>query len=282
MMIPEPTYIGKVRDVYDLGESLLISSSDRISAFDCVFDEIIPDKGKILNRISNLWFNAFPEIENHLLETRYEEFPKPFNSLDFRDRAVLVKKCKRIDFECVVRGYVSGSLWKEYKNNHTLNFTPTTENYKESQKLSEPIFTPAIKNDSGHDENISESRMRELIGMDLFKILKEKSMFIYSRAYEKLLAKGIILCDTKFEFGIYDNRVLLIDELLTPDSSRYWDLENYREGISPPSYDKQILRNYLETTTWNKEPPPPKLPKDIINKIINKYKEMEEKIISCI
>jgi phosphoribosylaminoimidazole-succinocarboxamide synthase len=280
-MSREPNYIGKVRDVYDLGDALLLVSSDRISAFDCVFSEKVPEKGKILNRISNQWFHFFNKIPNHILETDHKKFPIPFQSEEFKDRAVLVQKCKRIDYECVVRGYIAGSLWKEYKNNGTLNFEKTDLKLKESQKLPEPIFTPAVKNDSGHDENISEAELKRRIGENLFNKLKETSLILYTEASTRMKNEGIILCDTKFEFGIYKDEVLLIDEVLTPDSSRYWDESSYREGSSPPSYDKQILRDYLESTEWNKEPPAPSLPKVIIEKIVNKYKEIETKIYSC-
>lgn len=280
-MLP-PDYTGKVRNVYNLGEKLLLVSTDRISAFDCVFAEPVPEKGKILNRISNRWFQAFPEIENHLLETNWTEFPGPFRSAEFEDRAVLVRNCKRIDFECVVRGYISGSLYKEYKKFGTIGFLPTGKDYLESERLENSLFTPAIKNDIGHDENISEEEMRNRVGVELFSILKSKSIYLYETARKKLESVGIILCDTKFEFGFYENRVILIDELLTPDSSRYWDAGEYEVGISPPSFDKQILRNYLESTGWNKEPPVPALPNDIIDKIRNKYKEIEQKINLCI
>jgi phosphoribosylaminoimidazole-succinocarboxamide synthase len=281
-MSREPNYIGKVRDVYDLGDELLLVSSDRISAFDCVFSEKVPEKGKILNRISNQWFHFFNKIPNHVLETDHKKFPSPFQSEEFKDRAVLVQKCKRIDYECVVRGYIAGSLWKEYKNNGTLNFEKTDLKLKESQKLPEPLFTPAVKNDSGHDENISEAELKRRIGENLFNILKETSLILYTEASKRMKNAGIILCDTKFEFGIYKDKVLLIDEVLTPDSSRYWDESTYREGLSPPSYDKQILRDYLESTGWNKEPPAPSLPEIIIEKVVNKYKEIETKIYSCI
>jgi phosphoribosylaminoimidazole-succinocarboxamide synthase len=277
----EPYYKGKVRDVYDLGTSLLLSSSDRISAFDCVFTELVPEKGKILNRISNHWFKTLSSIPNHILETDYSKFPYPYHTEDFKDRAVLVRKCKRIDYECVVRGYIAGSLWKEYKNNRTLNFEKTDMEFKESQKLPTPLFTPAVKNDSGHDENISEAEFKKRVGENLFNKLKESSLYLYNEASKRMKNVGIILCDTKFEFGIYEEEVLLIDEVLTPDSSRYWEESTYREGISPPSYDKQILRDYLETTGWNKEPPAPSLPSAIIEKIVNKYKEIEAKIYSC-
>ncbi|MCB1143384.1 MAG: phosphoribosylaminoimidazolesuccinocarboxamide synthase [Leptospiraceae bacterium] len=278
----EPFYRGKVRDIYKIGNTLLLCNSDRISAFDCIFKEEISGKGAILNRISNLWFSVFSHIPNHLLETEYQNFPTPFNSEEYRDRSVLVRQCQRIDFECVVRGYVSGSAWKEYKTHGTIAGVSYRQGLKESEKLPEPIFTPAVKNDTGHDENISEAEMEKRIGRELFLKLKNYSLELYSTAALKTEKVGILLCDTKFEFGILDGEVTLIDELLTPDSSRYWDASEYKLGISPPSYDKQILRNYLESINWNKEPPPPSLPISIQNEIIQKYKEIEEKLNLCI
>ncbi len=277
----QPSYVGKVRDVYDLGDTLMVSSSDRISAFDCVFSEQIPEKGKILNSISNRWFSTFSSIPNHILETDFKKFPPPFQREEFGGRGVLVRKCQRIDYECVVRGYIAGSLWKEYKANQTLHFEKTDLHLVESQKLPSTLFTPAIKKDSGHDENISERELKEKIGEELFQKLKSTSIYLYEEASKRLLNVGIILCDTKFEFGLFNKEVVLIDEILTPDSSRYWDAETYQEGISPPSFDKQILRDYLENIGWNKEPPTPKLPQELIIKIINKYKEIEAKITSC-
>ena len=278
----QPSYRGKVRDIYDLGDQLLLSSSDRISAFDCIFNELIPNKGKILNHISNLWFEYFSEIPNHLISSDINSFPKEFQTNEFKDRSTLVKKCNRIDFECVVRGYLSGSAFKEFKETRTIAGIQINKNYLESEKLSEPLFTPAVKNDSGHDENISEKEMENRIGNSLFQILKETSLKIYIQAERLLKSNGLILCDTKFEFGLLDNKVILIDELLTPDSSRYWAIDTYRTGISPPSFDKQILRNYLESTNWNKNPPPPSLPNEIIQQIQIKYKELEQKIESCL
>lgn len=276
------TYKGKVRDVYDLGDKLFISSSDRISAFDVVFDELISGKGVILNSISNLWFNYFKEIPNHILETEIANFPKEFQKEEFRDRSILVKKCKRVDFECVVRGYISGSAFKEYKEHGTIAKKKISEQYKESEKLPEPIFTPAVKNDTGHDENISEDELKSRVGSELFLKLKNYSLEIYTKAHDKLINQGLVICDTKFEFGFDNDKLILIDELLTPDSSRYWDLDSYKTGISPPSLDKQILRNYLETLTWDKNPPAPKLPSDIIEKVLHKYKELQERIKKCL
>ncbi|TGK22060.1 phosphoribosylaminoimidazolesuccinocarboxamide synthase [Leptospira stimsonii] len=282
MNLPNPSYRGKVRDIYDLGDKLILSSSDRISAFDVVFSQPVPDKGKVLNRISTSWFEYFKDVPNHILETDVKNFPAPFqNHPNLEGRSVLVKKCKRIDYECVVRGYISGSGWKEYKDAGTLAGVTLPKGLKESQKLSEPVFTPAVKNDEGHDENISEKEMENRIGKELFGILREKSISIFLRASEVVDRAGIILCDTKFEFGILDGQVILIDELLTPDSSRYWSAETYSVGISPPSLDKQILRNYLETTNWNKMPPAPDLPEKLISELREKYQKIEDLILSC-
>lgn len=276
-------YKGKVRDVYDLGEYLILSSTDRISAFDFVFNEPVPDKGKILNSISNLWFDFFSEIPNHIVETDYTKFPGEYNSREeLKERSVLVKKCKRIDYECVVRGYLSGSAYKEFKNTGRIAGVEVGRKYSESEKLSEPLFTPAVKNDSGHDENISEEELKNRIGLELFEQLKTYSLEIYTKARDKVKKQGLILCDTKFEFGFHEEKVILIDELLTPDSSRYWDINTYSIGTSPPSYDKQILRNYLEKIEWNKNPPVPKLPDSIIKELLTKYKELQEKITKCL
>ncbi|ASV09698.1 phosphoribosylaminoimidazolesuccinocarboxamide synthase [Leptospira interrogans serovar Canicola] len=277
-----PSYKGKVRDIYDLGDKLILSSSDRISAFDVVFPQLVPDKGKVLNRFSVSWFEFLKDVPIHILETDVKYFPIPFqNHPDLEGRSVLVKKCKRIDYECVVRGYISGSGWKEYKIDGTLAGIKLPSGFKESQKLPEPVFTPAVKNDQEHDENISEKEMENRIGKELFNILKEKSISIFLRASEVVDKAGIILCDTKFEFGILDGQVILIDELLTPDSSRYWSTDTYSVGISPPSLDKQILRNYLETTSWNKMPPAPNLPAELIQELREKYQKIEDLILSC-
>ncbi|ULH28150.1 phosphoribosylaminoimidazolesuccinocarboxamide synthase [Leptospira weilii] len=283
MNLPNPSYRGKVRDIYDLGDKLILSSSDRISAFDVVFPQAVPNKGKVLNRISASWFEFFKNVPNHILETDVENFPFPFRDREeLKGRSVLVKKCKRIDYECVVRGYIAGSGWKEYRNEGTLAGVKLPSGLKESAKLPEPVFTPAVKNDQGHDENISEKEMENRIGKELFEILKEKSISIFLRASEVVDSAGIILCDTKFEFGILDGQVILIDELLTPDSSRYWSADTYSVGISPPSLDKQILRNYLETTSWNKMSPAPGLPAELIQELREKYQKIEDLILSCI
>ncbi|TGL57275.1 phosphoribosylaminoimidazolesuccinocarboxamide synthase [Leptospira ognonensis] len=282
-MNQKPSYKGKVRDVYDLGETLILKASDRISAFDVVFEEPVPEKGKILTRISTNWFHFFSEYKNHLITDDYKLFPSPFQvEPSFSGCSVLVKKTKRIDYECVVRGYISGSAFKEYKATGQVAFLPYPEGLLESEKFPEPIFTPARKNDSGHDENISEKTMRNEIGDELFLSLKNTSLAIYQKAHTQMKKQGIILCDTKFEFGILDGEPILIDEILTPDSSRYWEEREYKTGTSPASLDKQILRNWLETTGWNKNPPPPKLSESLITELRAKYLELEEKINICL
>lgn len=282
-LTPKPDYRGKVRDVFDLGDSLILVATDRISAFDVVFEEPVSGKGKVLTRISTLWFESFKDIPNHLIETDFKKFPKPF-SLDpyLEGRSVLVKKAKRIDFECVVRGYLTGSAWKEYKQTGKIAFVDFPKDLPESYRFESPIFTPAKKNDTGHDENISEVEMETLVGKELFSELKNYSIHLYNIAHEKMLGAGILLCDTKFEFGLWDGKPILIDELLTPDSSRYWDGSSYELGKTPKSYDKQILRNWLETLDWNKNPPPPALPKELIGELSQKYLELEEKIQLCL
>lgn len=279
----KPSYIGKVRDVFDLGDRLILVSTDRISAFDVVFNETIPDKGKILNRVSLAWFEYFKDIPNQLIETNYQKFPEPFSKEPWLDgRSILVKKCERIDYECVVRGYLSGSAFKEYKDTGKVAFQSYPKHLEESTQFPEPIFTPARKNDQGHDENISEQTMETEIGSELFQTLKTKSIYLYKKASELLKENGILLCDTKFEFGLWKGEVILIDELLTPDSSRYWEASTYKLGTTPPSLDKQILRNYLQTLDWDKNPPPPLLPKEIQLEIKSKYETLETIVSKCI
>lgn len=279
----KPNYIGKVRDVFEIEENLILVSTDRISAFDVVFSEVIQGKGLVLNQVSLAWFDFFKDIPNHIIESDSTKFPEPYNQEPWlKDRSVLVKKCKRIDYECVVRGYLSGSAYKEYAKTGQIAFKKYPSGFKESSKLAEPIFTPARKNDSGHDENISEDTLRSEIGNELFTQLKQTSIQIYSEASRLIESEGLILCDTKFEFGLDDGKLVLIDELLTPDSSRYWEKETYKEGSSPPSLDKQILRNYLETLAWDKNPPAPRLPQNIQDEILEKYKILEKRITKCI
>jgi len=273
-----PTYRGKVREIYDLGDKLLIYSTDRISAFDVVFNELIPNKGKILNELSIYWFRDFKPIKsilpNHLIDTEVEKYPEPFNLYlnYFRGRSMLVRKAKRIDFECVVRGYLTGSAWKEYKKFGRVNGIRLPKGLRESEQLKEPIFTPATKSSEGHDENITFDFMINAIGWELANKLKEVSIRLFEVASDYLYERGLILADTKFEFGLIEDELLLIDEVFTPDSSRFWLVDEYRTGERQNPFDKQFLRAYLESTGWNKEPPPPTLPYEVIFGILERYK----------
>lgn len=282
-----PTYKGKVRDVYDLGEQMLIVVSDRISAFDVVFSQGVAQRGKLLTSISNHWFSLLPMVKNHLVETNAYKFPAPFNNYieQLQGRSVLVKKAQRVDFECVVRGYLMGSGFKEYKQNGEICGEKIPAGLQLADKLPQPIFTPATKADSGHDENVTFAFMAKEIGEDIANSLKQLSFEIFNFASKKLLERGIILADTKFEFGFLNNEIILIDEVLTPDSSRFWKVAEYEEakkkGETPPSMDKQVLRDYLETLDWNKEYPAPKLPQEILQKTFEKYSEIEKEVL-CI
>ncbi len=277
---------GKVRDIYDLGENLLIVTTDRISAFDVILSEGIPYKGIVLNQISLFWFKIMEDlIPNHMITCNVDDFPEQCNQyaniLD--GRSMLVKKARPLPIECVVRGYISGSLWSEFKqkldegklsDQNSVEVCgvnlPTT--LKESDKLDNPIFTPATKAEQGdHDVNISFKDAKDLVGNDVSEKVKDISTGIYKRAAVLGREKGIIIADTKFEFGIYNDELILIDEVLSPDSSRFWPLQNYKPGCSQPSFDKQIVRNYLLTQEWDKCPPPPELSNDIIAQTSEKY-----------
>ena len=276
-------FSGKVRDIYQADEEhLVIISTDRISAFDYVFPNGIPGKGVILNKISNLWFSNMKFVENHIVETNYKNFPKPFRDFPefVKDRAVLVKKALRIDFECVARGYLIGSGWKDYTATGSVCGIKLAPGLKMAQELPAPIFTPATKAKDGHDMNVSVAEMRKKLKGDIADQLGEQTLRIYKYANEKLKKAGIILADTKLEFGFIGNKIILVDEVLTPDSSRFWDSEKYAVGTSPVSYDKQFIRDYLETTTWDKNSPPEPLPEDIVAKTRNKYEEILNKISS--
>jgi len=274
---------GKVRDIYTIENDLLIVATDRISAFDSVFPTGIPGKGIILTKISNKWFSLMNFVENHLIETDVENFPKilqPFKD-QLKDRAVLVKKAKRIDFECVVRGYLAGSGWKEYKKQGTVCGEELPEGLQEGEKLPFAIFTPATKADSGHDENVPFSVMVTALGKDLAEELRRKSIQLYEKAHSYLEKNNIILADTKFEFGLNEkDEVILIDELLTPDSSRFWPGETYKIGQTPPGFDKQYVRDYVEQAGWDKNPPAPVLPDSVVEKTLEKYKQAEKLILS--
>jgi phosphoribosylaminoimidazole-succinocarboxamide synthase len=266
---------GKVREVFDLGETLLFVVTDRLSAFDVVLPDPIPLKGAVLNQISAFWFKRFGNIQNHLVTADFEQFPKELQS--FREqlagRSMIVRKTKPLAVECVVRGYLAGSGWKEYQESQSVCGIKLPSGLKLASQLPEPIFTPATKAETGHDENIDMKRCTQILGDEIANRVKTLSLEIYSRGREHAAQKGIIVADTKFEFGTVNEELLLIDECLTPDSSRFWPKDEYAVGKSPPSFDKQFVRDYLETLDWDKSPPAPRLPKEIIEKTSAKYRE---------
>jgi phosphoribosylaminoimidazole-succinocarboxamide synthase len=266
---------GKVREVFDLGETLLFVVTDRISAFDVILPDPIPHKGAVLNQISAFWFKRFGDIPNHLVTANFEKFPDELKA--FREqlagRSMIVKKTKPLPVECVVRGYLAGSGWKEYQQSQSVCGIKLPAGLRLASQLPEPIFTPATKAEEGHDENIDMKRCAQILGQDLADRVKTLSLEIYSRGRDHADQRGIIVADTKFEFGTVDGDLLLIDECLTPDSSRFWPKDQYAVGQSPPSFDKQFVRDYLETLDWDKTPPAPRLPKDVIEKTSAKYLE---------
>jgi phosphoribosylaminoimidazole-succinocarboxamide synthase len=266
---------GKVREVFDLGDTLLFVVTDRISAFDVILSDPIPHKGAVLNQISAFWFNRFDTIQNHLVTAKFEQFPKelhPFRE-QLAGRSMIVKKTKPLPVECVVRGYLAGSGWKEYQESQSVCGIKLPSGLKLASQLPEPIFTPSTKAEQGHDENIDMKRCAQIVGDEIAERVKRLSLEIYSRGREYAAQKGIIVADTKFEFGTIDGQLLLIDECLTPDSSRFWPKNEYAVGKSPPSFDKQFVRDYLETLDWDKTPPAPRLPKEVIEKTSAKYLE---------
>ncbi len=280
-MYIKPFKKGKVRDLYDLDDKMLMVASDRISAFDCVFDEPIPTKGIILNSISAFFFEYTKDIiENHLISADISDFPVPFNEDEyFKGRSMLVKKIKMLPVECVVRGYLEGNGLKEYNKTGSVCNIPLKEGLKQADKLDEPIYTPSIKAEEGHDINTSYEETVKMIGADLALKLKEKSLELYKKVSDYALTKGIIIADTKFEFGVLDGRLVLADEIFTPDSSRFWDVDDYMPGKAQKSFDKQYLREYLETTGWDKNPPAPKLTDEVITQTLNKYMQAYERLV---
>jgi phosphoribosylaminoimidazole-succinocarboxamide synthase len=270
---------GKVRDIYDLGDSLLFVASDRISAFDVVMPNGIPGKGQVLTAMSLFWFEFLKDtIDNHLITANVDEYPEPLNKYAdiLEGRSMIVVKADRVDCECIVRGYISGSMWKEFKQArqagsnvvHGFEFPPDLQ---ESQKLPQPLFTPSSKNDLGHDENISYQQLVDLIGEETAILCREKSLAIYQKAANYALTKGIIIADTKFEFGFKDGRFILIDEVLSPDSSRFWPVEEYQIGRGQQSFDKQPNSDYLDGLDWSKKPPAPKLPDEVVRASAERY-----------
>lgn len=272
---------GKVRDVYEAGgDRLVVVASDRLSAFDVVLPTPIPDKGRVLTELSSFWFDRTERVvPNHLVSTNIDDLPAVFREVAELDgRAVLVKRCERIDVECVARGYISGSAWTEYKALGTVASETLPKDLEESQRLDEAIFTPATKAATGHDVNISRAQLSSMIGSELAKQLEETTLELYRKAHAYALGRGLILADTKFEFGFYDGKLTLIDEALTPDSSRYWDAATYKPGGSPPSYDKQYVRDFLVSTGWNREPPAPPLPPQVVEGTSQRYRECYGKL----
>lgn len=268
---------GKVRDIYDLGDSFLMISTDRISAFDWILPSAIPDKGRVLTKISEFWFDKL-DIPNHLLTMDVSTLglPEATDIDSLRGRSMIVKKCDVVPIECVVRGYLVGSGWKEYQAEGTVCGIELPDGMQMASQLAAPIFTPATKEESGHDINISFQRMVDIVGSDVAAELRERSIDIYRRGAEYARTRGIIIADTKFEWGWYQGELILIDEVLTPDSSRFWPTETYQVGESPKSYDKQFVRDWLETTDWDKNSKPPELPDDIVTNTRAKYIEAYE------
>jgi phosphoribosylaminoimidazole-succinocarboxamide synthase len=268
---------GKVRDIYDLGDTLLLVTSDRISAFDVIMNEGIPDKGFVLNQISAFWFRMMEDIiPNHIISTEVKDFPPECQkyAAELEGRSMLVKKAKPLAAECIVRGYLSGSGWKDYKATGSVCGIKLPAGLVESAKLEQPIFTPSTKAELGtHDENISFEEMAKLCGRELAEQVRDVTIRIYCKARDYAETKGIIIADTKFEFGIYEGKLIIIDECITPDSSRFWPKDLYQPGGAQPSFDKQFLRDYLETLDWGKTAPAPPLPDEIIKKTGEKYME---------
>ena len=273
-----PDYAGKVRDIFDLGESLLIVSSDRISAFDVIMNDVVPDRGTVLNIMTLAWLKHFDDLPNHLLTADPSEFPAPFRDHAERlgGRSVLVRKAERFDAECVVRGYIAGSGWQRYGRDGTACGHTLPEGLRLADRLPEPLFTPSTKAAEGHDENIDFATMCGIVGEEDGARLRDLSLRLYRDGAAYAEPRGVILADTKFEFGLIDGEIALIDEILTPDSSRFWPAAEYRPGEDPPSFDKQILRNWLETQVWDHEPPPPRLPAEIIERTSRRYREVLE------
>ncbi|MEX2288061.1 MAG: phosphoribosylaminoimidazolesuccinocarboxamide synthase [Planctomycetaceae bacterium] len=271
---------GKVRDVYDFGDRLLIVATDRISAFDWVLPNGVPDKGRVLNKLSEMWFGRL-NVANHLLSTDVDVLPLPadVNRDELAGRSMVVRKTEVVPIECVVRGYLSGSGWKEYRKSGSVCGIRLPAGLKESDRLPELIFTPATKEDSGHDINISFDEMCDRVGREMSERLREMSLDVYRRGAEYAAGKGIIIADTKFEFGQVDGELILIDEVLTPDSSRFWPVDAYQPGRGQPSFDKQFVRDWLETTDWDKNSEPPRLPDEVVEKTRAKYLEAYEKLV---
>ena len=273
---------GKVRDIYEIDEDkLLFVATDRISAFDVIMEQTVPGKGIVLNNLSSFWFDFFNNYNTHFISKAQDfdfsntEYDEIFD-LEILKRSTVVKKAKRIDMECVVRGYITGSAWNEYKSSSSVNFKPIMDNLLEAEKFKTPIFTPSTKAEEGHDEALSEKQGKNLVGSEIYSKLEDLSIDLYSKAAKFCENKGILLADTKFEFGFIDDQIILIDEVLTPDSSRFWKSSDYRIGNSPDPFDKQFLRNWLNDQVWDKTPPPPELPDEVIKNTLKRYLDIYE------
>ena len=273
---------GKVRDIYEIDEDkLLFVATDRISAFDVIMEQTVPGKGIVLNNLSSFWFDFFNNYNTHYI-SKAQDFD--FSNTDYDEiidveilkRSTVVKKAERIDMECVVRGYITGSAWNEYKSSNSVNFKPIMDNLLEAEKFKTPIFTPSTKAEEGHDEALSEKQGKNLVGSEIYSKLEDLSIDLYSKAAKFCENKGILLADTKFEFGFIDDQIILIDEVLTPDSSRFWKSSDYRIGNSPDPFDKQFLRNWLNDQVWDKTPPPPELPDEVIKNTLKRYLDIYE------
>ena len=271
---------GKVRDVFDLGDCLLIVATDRISAFDCILPTAIPRKGEVLTQMTVFWYDVLDFVPNHFLTARFEAFPsvlKPFEE-QLAGRSMLVRKAKPLPVECVARGYIAGSGWKEYQSAGTVGGHEVPAGLQQSAKLPQTLFTPSTKAESGHDENITWKQCRAALGDELAIQVRDQTIELYEHGCAQAAQSGILIADTKFEFGIADDQVILIDECLTPDSSRFWPADSWKAGTNPPSFDKQFVRDYLETLVWDKTPPAPILPEEVVAKTSQKYIEAYEKL----
>lgn len=274
-------YSGKVRDVYDAGDDLLLFvASDRISAFDVVLPEPIPDKGRVLTAMTAFWLDVLADVApNHLVSVDPADFPSGAADIpDLPGRAMLVRKARMLPVECIVRGYLSGSAWKEYRATGTVHSVPLPSGLRESDRLPEPVFTPSTKATTGHDENIGFDEACDILGTDVAKAAREIALTAYQRGADLAAERGIVVADTKFELGVVDGELALCDEVLTPDSSRFWPADRWQPGATPPSFDKQPVRDWLESTGWDKTPPPPHLPTDVVAASRARYVEAYERI----
>ncbi len=271
---------GKVREVFDLGENLLLVATDRISAFDCILPNAIPRKGEVLTQISSFWFEKLDFVPNHIIASDFKMFPKelqPFEEM-LSGRSVIVKKASPLPVECVVRGYLAGSGWKEYQESGTVCGQELPPGLRQGDRLPEVLFTPATKAETGHDENITWKQCRATLGDEVAMQVKKWTIELYEYGAAYAAKRGIIVADTKFEFGVFEDEIILIDECLTPDSSRFWPEASYQPGGSPPSFDKQFVRDYLESLDWDKQPPAPSLPDDVVKKTSEKYLEAFDRL----